>query len=252
MRRGFSLVELSIVLVILGLLVGGILAGQSLIRAAELRSVSTDITRYQTAMYAFRDKYFALPGDMTNATSFWGFASGTTGLDNACYGTASTDARTCNGNGNGQIDYLTGANGLGEIHRFWQHLANAGFIEGRYSGQDVGCVPGTNCPSARITGTGFDVVWIVYGGAWGDTFSSANNGNLLFYGALDGIPRAPALRPEEAWNIDTKMDDGFPDSGTLQTGRLNGGPNCFTGAYPNAIYALSTTSTECSLRYSLK
>ncbi|PZP83692.1 MAG: type II secretion system protein, partial [Azospirillum brasilense] len=57
--HGFSLVELSIVLVILGLLTGGILGGQSLIRAAELRTISTDANRYITAAQTFRDKYFA-------------------------------------------------------------------------------------------------------------------------------------------------------------------------------------------------
>lgn len=60
--KAFSLVELSIVLVILGLLTGGILAGQSLIRAAELRAVSTEYSRYITATQSFRDKYFAVPG----------------------------------------------------------------------------------------------------------------------------------------------------------------------------------------------
>ena len=68
--KGFSLVELSIVLVILGLLIGGILTGQSLIRAAELRSVTTQYQGYVTAVNTFRDKYFALPGDMPNAIDF--------------------------------------------------------------------------------------------------------------------------------------------------------------------------------------
>jgi len=67
-RSAFTLVELSIVLVILGLLVGGTLTGQSLIHAAELRSVVKDYEKYKTAMHVFEDKYFALPGDMTNAT----------------------------------------------------------------------------------------------------------------------------------------------------------------------------------------
>jgi prepilin-type N-terminal cleavage/methylation domain-containing protein len=71
-QSAFSLVELSIVLVILGLLVGGVLMGQSLIRAAELRRVVTDYNKYTTAVQSFRDKYFALPGDMTNAQNFWG------------------------------------------------------------------------------------------------------------------------------------------------------------------------------------
>ena len=70
---GFSLLELSIVLVILGLLAGGVLSGKSLIRAAELRTIGTERDRFRTAMYAFRDKYFMLPGDISNATSFWGW-----------------------------------------------------------------------------------------------------------------------------------------------------------------------------------
>ena len=71
MRKGFSLVELSIVLVILGLLVGGVLSGQSLIRAAELRAATQEYQRYYTATQTFRDKYFAIPGDFNNAQAFW-------------------------------------------------------------------------------------------------------------------------------------------------------------------------------------
>ena len=59
LRQGFSLVELSIVLVILGLLVGGVLSGQSLIRASELRKYTTSADKYKTAILSFRDKYFA-------------------------------------------------------------------------------------------------------------------------------------------------------------------------------------------------
>lgn len=75
-RQAFSLVELSIVLVILGLLVGGILAGQSLIKASELRKIGADFTRYESAINAFRDKYFFYPGDLPNATQLWGAAGG--------------------------------------------------------------------------------------------------------------------------------------------------------------------------------
>lgn len=99
MRHGFSLVELSIVLVILGLLTGGILAGQSLIRAAELRSVASEHQRYVTATKSFQDKYFSVPGDMKNATSFWGAADGGDGLGTDCFNVKSTTATTCNGNG---------------------------------------------------------------------------------------------------------------------------------------------------------
>lgn len=61
MRRAFSLVELSIVLVILGLLVGGILAGRALIHASELRGVHTEFNQYKTAVMAFRNKYLLYP-----------------------------------------------------------------------------------------------------------------------------------------------------------------------------------------------
>jgi prepilin-type N-terminal cleavage/methylation domain-containing protein len=131
-KRAFSLVELSIVLVILGLLVGGVLSGQSLIRAAQLRAITAEYSRYVTATQSFKDKYFALPGDMNNATSFWGAADGSTGLTAACFGAAGTGTQTCNGDGSGTI-YPTSASD--ESLRFWQHLARAGLIEGSYTGR---------------------------------------------------------------------------------------------------------------------
>ena len=60
-QSAFTLVELSIVLIIVGLLVGGVLTGQALIRAAELRAITTEKDKYITTLYAFRDKYQALP-----------------------------------------------------------------------------------------------------------------------------------------------------------------------------------------------
>ena len=150
-RHAFSLVELSIVLVILGLLVGGILAGQSLIRAAELRSITSQYAQYIAAVGAFRDKYFALPGDFTKATDFWTAAD----VDPAtCRTAVGTGTATCNGNGNGVIASFT--LGVDEHFRAWQHLANAGLIEGTYSGvtgaahvsEDAN--PGVNVPAGRL------------------------------------------------------------------------------------------------------
>ena len=83
---GFTLVELSIVLVILGLLVGGVLTGQSLIHAAELRAVTTEHDKFVTAINTFRDKYMALPRRMSNAVRYWGAMDGGTadGIDSDC------------------------------------------------------------------------------------------------------------------------------------------------------------------------
>lgn len=252
MRQGFSLVELSIVLVILGLLTGGILAGQSLIRAAELRSVSTDFNRYTAAINTFRDKYFALPGDMTNATKFW-TSNGGTGSDDTCFNTPSTTQATCDGNGNGQIEYTSATRPLGEPHRAWQHLANAGLIEGQYNGDgdQAADVPGTTVPRGRISNTGFSLIYIVTASFYGETFSAQSNGNQLLFGTQAGPMRGAAIKPEEAWNLDTKMDDGKPDMGALQTDTMFSA-TCYTGAYPNAQYALTVSSIACSLRLTLR
>lgn len=150
MRYGFSLVELSIVLVILGLLTGGILAGQSLIRAAELRAIPTEYQRYDAARYSFRDKYMGLPGDISNATRFWG--------DNnaACADAAIPNGTpgTCNGNADGILTAPLAASATGERFQFWTQLALAGLIEGTYTGLAGGSsnhhvVPGTNTPLSK-------------------------------------------------------------------------------------------------------
>ena len=75
--HGFSLVELSIVLVIVGLLTGGILMGQNLIRNAEIQGVMKELAKYSDAVIAFRDQYDALPGDLPDAGNYWGLVNTT-------------------------------------------------------------------------------------------------------------------------------------------------------------------------------
>ena len=75
-EAGFTLIELSIVLVIIGLIVGGVLVGQDLIRAAEIRATITQVEKFNTAVNTFRDKYGAIPGDMNNGVAqTFGFTS---------------------------------------------------------------------------------------------------------------------------------------------------------------------------------
>ena len=215
-QAGFSLVELSIVLVILGLVIGGVLTGKSLIRAAELRGVTTDYQRFVAATQIFNEKYQALPGDITNATEFWGTAA-------ACPGThlqPSTDARTCNGNGNGMVFGETPSSN--ESYRFWQHLANAGLISGTYSGVTGGAVnANTSIAANSPSGKASNQLWFVW--HWPTVASIAGQGwfqrdygNRLSVGSA--FPNAEPWgvgNPAEMLGIDIKLDDGKPATGKV-------------------------------------
>jgi prepilin-type N-terminal cleavage/methylation domain-containing protein len=256
MKRGFSLVEISIVLVILGLLVGGVLSGQSLIRAAELRSVSADYNRYFSAVQTFRDKYFALPGDMTNATSFWGAedtaAGNGDGLGTNCDTVISSSALTCNGNGDGMIG--RGSPQYYEALRFWQHLANAGLIEGSFTGVGVGATwgakPGVNAPKSKISNAGFSTLVFNGSAILFINNSALVNRNLMYFGGERvGNSSNPIITPAEAWNIDTKNDDGIPGTGRVLNYRSDYTvtPNCTTATDSTARYNLSSSDTLCSV-----
>ncbi len=258
--RGFSLVELSIVLVILGLLVGGILAGQSLIRAAELRSVSTEYSRYLTAMHSFRDKYFALPGDMNNATSFWG-------KDNTnCAAHTGTNATpgTCNGNNNAVLNLAASASATGENYRFWQHLALAGLIEGTYTGLAGGgsishAMIGTNAPRSKLNNAGwsiypFPTTIAIDNAGWANFEGTYGNQFLLGAEVSTSVTEGRAIKAEEAWNIDTKLDDGKPGTGTVRTYENRCNDNTYSTTLPRANianYRLNDTSIDCNLLFNM-
>ena len=138
-RKGFTLIELSIVLVIIGLIVGGVLVGQDLIRAAEMRAIHGDWTKFETARQTFRLKYNCIPGDCANAA--------TLGL-----GT--------NGDGNKRVNHPLGNV---ESWQYWSQMAAAGLIEGNYtgaagSGGDYDAIIGENVPAAPLSGLGYSMV----------------------------------------------------------------------------------------------
>jgi prepilin-type N-terminal cleavage/methylation domain-containing protein len=148
---GFTLVEMSIVLVMIGLVIGGVLVGRDLIYQTQLRQTASTIQKYITAVETFRGKYSCLPGDCANATSIFG----------------ATDANgntVNNGNGDGTVGLCSSVDGTGngvpcrvasqalEMWGFWQQLGDANLISGRYSGVDSGGgfpVPGANVPPSN-------------------------------------------------------------------------------------------------------
>ena len=259
MKRGFSLVELSIVLVILGLLTGGILAGQSLIRASELRAVTAEYQRYAASTQTFRDKYFAYPGDFRDATKFWSRQINAAHCPtNSGVATINASSGACDGDGDGLMDYAVAGTEAGEMFQFWRHLALAGLIEGSYTGlagagdfrqSDVGI----NIPKSKISTGGWGGVR--YSGSFaGDANDFAIDvGNMFEYGGQTvWYPSGGILRPEEAWNIDTKMDDGKPASGKV-IGRFwnNICSAADDGSSANndlvASYRLTDTALRCAL-----
>jgi prepilin-type N-terminal cleavage/methylation domain-containing protein len=128
-RRGFTLIELAVVIVIIGLIVGGVVVGQSLINAAAVRAQLSQIEKYNAAVNTFRGKYNALPGDIADpAASSFGFVA--------------RGPYAGEGDGNGIIEgpYNGNAAGTnqgknldGESQMFWSDLSTANLIEGSFT-----------------------------------------------------------------------------------------------------------------------
>ncbi len=256
-NKGFSLLELSIVLVIIGLIAGGIVAGSSMIRAAELRAAITELQQYKTAINTFRDKYLGLPGDLKNAGAFWEYPSSSA---SNCPTTAGTSTETCDGNGDGSIDSGSAAQ-FSEEYMFWQHLANAGLINGTFTGMagagsGSNTDPDDNSPASKLSGA----TWSV---ETHDNSSGSltwpfhlNFGNNLILGEACSFnthySRCPYFAPEEAWNIDKKIDDGKPAQGNITIDGSASVANCTTSANDTDFtgdYQLDNPDIGCSMRF---
>jgi len=116
-QKGFTLIELAIVLVIIGLLLGGVLKGQGLITNAKIKRINRDFDGIAASVYSYLDRYGAMPGDDPNAKTRWG------------------DGSTASGNGDGIIGGDWESTTSSEATRLWQHLRLANLISGG-SGED--------------------------------------------------------------------------------------------------------------------
>jgi prepilin-type N-terminal cleavage/methylation domain-containing protein len=236
--HGFTLVELSIVIVIVGLVVSGVTTGKSLIRQSQLRSVLTEIDGYKTAINSFKLQYNALPGDMPNAFVFWG---------TNCAATAAA----CNGNGNKFIGDGAGAAGWGaEGLRAWRHLGLAKLISGSYTGTYAsGAVQiGTDVPASRLKSAGYHYVADMTWGTKHIEIGAIKNGDRPCTNVLSG---------PEASTLDSKVDDGVPTSGRIR-GDIYGYPDMYSGDWSSAScmsgtsYVLANTATNsCRLGFAL-
>lgn len=268
MKRGFTLIELAIVLVIIGLIAGGTLLGKDLIRAAEIRNVLTEIDQIKTAANTFKLKYNALPGDMANAGNFWPLHPDCPDVIDYV-----PQPATCNGDDNAFINMLYydgGGAPPSEPAHTMQQLGSAGLIPGLYSpGIDLSSsFSSVNAMSSKMPGGSYAIFsdhWPVSPPqkAFTDTaasliyYNTLSSRNFIYFAKKfsgSGIMvdlQGGILTPLEAYNIDKKIDDGKPGTGaanTMKPGILN----CSSSNNADiAEYVLLTLTQECILLIAL-
>jgi prepilin-type N-terminal cleavage/methylation domain-containing protein len=250
--QGFTLIELSIALVIIGLLVGGVLVGQDLIRAAGVRATITQIEKYNQAANAFYGKYGYLPGDIPAAPA-------------AQFGLAARGQYAGEGDGNGLIEGVAsnGANqncgyclNAGETNLFWVDLGQVNLVEGRFTNNNFNelaiSIPTTLFPSAKIGRGNLIYVW-----SQGATIMGSNPNGINYFGistitSFGGWPvhGNAGLTPQEAYSMDSKVDDGLPQSGRVTAAYVNydafGNPQYgyAGGDYPLVPYTTATAGSS--------
>lgn len=255
-QRGFTLLELSVVLVIIGLMAGGVMMGRGLIRSAELNAVVTEYQTYSTAVKQFREKYGALPGDMPNAREVWGDAGvGCTQPLGPVFRTG-----TCDGNGDGTINQSgTGQKMTAEAPRGWQQLALAGLIEGKYTGMLTGVwsnsyAEGLSLPFSKFTKATWNLTYGDLSNYSSNYFFRKNYTNNLIFSSISADMyhqlASPVISTAEAKNIDEKLDDGRPGRGKVVALGIN---KCvFNSSNDTSFdvdYALTNKDIVCGLLF---
>lgn len=240
--KAFTLVELSIVIVIIGLIIGGVVAGSALVNQAKLRSVLTDISKIRASVSTYRLQYDALPGDHQKAYDYFG---------NNCDATASK----CNGDGNRQIAF-SGVADDNEMIRFWQHLSLSQLFPGSFTGVSVaggdGNVTkgGINQPASAFgNNSSYSIFNYPADGAW--TGQVIKPGNIIVLGQDQAATWSwiRVMPVADSYNIDSKYDDGKPYIGRILSLHNSSCANSASGAA--AIYQIDTNNL-CAMGFYLE
>ena len=211
-QSGFTLIEIAIVLVIIGLLLGGVLKGQELINSAKVKNLATDFRNIPLFIYGYQDKFKAIPGDDTAAVTH-------------VSGVLATTPSTKQGNSviDGLWDSLTNTD---ESYLFWQHVRLAGLAPGP-----------TTIPAVPAIGDGYKPV----NAAGGEIGIQSNNGTFVNIATnaagtvgtgMTGtyIICSQGILGKFVKQLDTTMDDGNTDTGSMRTADAATGKSIATTA----------------------
>jgi prepilin-type N-terminal cleavage/methylation domain-containing protein len=218
-QSGFTLVEIAIVLVVIGLLLGGILKGQQLINSARVRNLADQNSGVQAAYYGFIDRFRNLPGDMRCTTAI--AAVGAAVSPDAC----TTDV---GGNGNGRIDTIPEAGAV------WSHLSVAGFLTGTYSGITPDAATySTGVALGLIPPNAFQgPILLAHSSDYIDGVAATRAAIVRLVYSFGGNIPVPLLR-----DLDQKLDDGTAGTGVVRSAAeaTDGTPGTFGAITDYAI-----------------
>lgn len=258
---GFTIVELSVALIIISLLSALVLAGSLLIENSKLNKIIADFTALNKSYQTFDLTYNAYPGDFGKAYSIW-------------QSNCAVSAAACNGNGDGKIQsYLAGVTSSindDEVRKVWLHLELSGLSNFAIFGNSFPTTwsstysVDSSIPSSPIKGAGYV---ILYGNdklrtqnepePVGGIFSPSSSSIIYLGRPSDGYLVAnSALKPMQAMGIDNKIDDGNfatgngADSGIFRSfdGLDSGAGNCAT----TAIYNLLSKNSSCVVGFEIR
>ena len=216
-QHGFTLIEIAIVLVIIGLLLGGVLKGQELITGARVRNLISQQDGVKAAYFGFLDRFRALPGDYSNASTT------ITGVGTVC-------GTTGNGNGNGQIEGTgTTAPANTEMTLAWEHLSKAGFINGTYTcATTVSQATSPTNPYGQSLELVYDASYSVATGVTATTRHNLKTGGQIPSDILG--------------EIDRKVDDGNASQGSFR-GMSTLATGCYTAG--TGVWTVTSPGTNC-------
>ncbi len=232
-QKGFTLVELAVVMIIIGLLLAGILKGQEMIANARVSATVAQVKGIDAATTTFRDMFNSFPGDILASR-----------LPN-CLGQCNVD-----GNNNGIVGAVTTFNAapLTEQISFFSQLAAADLIGGIDPNAGAASWGGWY-PAAELSGGGFHVGFASGGAALTNqqpgTAAAVRRGHYLALHdtAGGGVNDTGFIIPQQAFRIDNKLDDGNPDAGSV----LGAGSGSCAAAGPPPVYQEDQQGAECHI-----